>query len=159
MSIIKKYRIHFPEDMNLGEDLLFNLEYFRHTQSGYCILHCPLYFYRENRAESLSTSYRTGLFAIQQQLFEAVKRFLLDTDIWTPENQAGYYGLYWDRLYLTLQLGKEYEKKNPKEHHLAQILKEPVWDQVWMECRKRKLLTWKRRIKYICLQRMRKGYL
>jgi len=152
LELIRKYGICFPEEKSLGEDLLFNLEYFKHAPKKYLVINYPLYYYRENREGSLSTSYRNDLFEIQQELFSAIKNFLKDMSVWSPSNQSIYYGMYWDRLYLTARIYHVHERKYFQEKRLSEILKEPIWQEVWKECKKRKLLNWKRLLKAIHLK-------
>lgn len=143
-QIIKENQIHFPENKNLGEDLIFNLNYMRAAMQSYFIIHAPLYYYRPGREGSLSNSVRRDLFQIQKESFSYLKAFLEATDIWTKENADIYYGLYWDRLFMTW---KQLRKVLPE------ITEDPVWEIVWKECRTRKLCTWKRRLKKCCLRR------
>ena len=153
-DILKKYEVRFPDGKSLGEDLPFNLEYFRHAPEDFCILHAPLYYYRENRDGSLSTSYRTDLFEIQQESFTELKRFLEDMDVWDEKNRKIYYGMYWDRLYLTAELCRTYEKLHkrmihPRDLRLKEILRSPLWGQIWKECERSNAANWKRRIKAV----------
>lgn len=145
--IIKEKNIWFPEDKSLGEDLPFNLEYFRYTSGNCQIIHYPLYYYRSDRIGSLSTSYRQDLFELQIEMFGALKTFMEDMNIWTEKNAEIYYQMYWDRLYLTARMCRAYEKEYPEEQRLPELLTHPVWQKVWKECERRGLVTWKRRIK------------
>lgn len=137
-DIIREHHIRFPEDMSLGEDLIFNMKYFAAAKSNYRIMHGAFYYYRENRAGSLSTGGRADLLDIQKKLFASIKNFLDETGIWTEKNAAIYYSMYWDRLYLTWKMSG---KLNP------QMQQDPIWGEVWSECSRRGLATWKRRMK------------
>lgn len=154
-NVLKEQGIRFPEGNSLGEDLLFNLEYFRYVSKDYRILRVPLYYYREDRDGSLSSSYNRKLFETQQESFSALKCFLEEMDVWNEENERAYYGVYWDRLYLTAKIYRTYEKTHPKEKRLKSILSDPVWKDVWHACKRRKLVNWKRQIKaaVLCLYR------
>ena len=145
-DIIREHQIRFPEDMSLGEDLIFNMKYLAAVKSDYRILHGPFYYYRENRAGSLSTGGRADLLDIQKKLFASIKNFLDETGIWTEENAAIYYSMYWDRLHLTW---KTSGKLNP------QMLQDTIWSEVWSECSRRGLATWKRRVKKLTLDMRR----
>ena len=145
-DIIREHQIRFPEDMSLGEDLIFNMKYLAAAKSDYRILHGPFYYYRENRAGSLSTGGRADLLNIQKKLFASIKNFLDETGIWTEENAAIYYSMYWDRLHLTW---KTSGKLNP------QMLQDTIWSEVWSECSRRGLATWKRRVKKLTLDMRR----
>ena len=137
-SIIQENGIRFPENMNLGEDLVFNLHYQEKANTSYFILHKPFYYYRDEREDSLSNSKRENLLEIQKELFASVKNFLFETGIWTPENADIYYRIYWDRLYLTWKMAG---KINPE------MLKDEIWECIWKECEKRRIITWKGRVK------------
>ena len=158
LNILKKYQIHFPTDKNMGEDLLFNLDYLRHAPEQYRLMDLPFYYYRQERAGSLTTGYRADLFQIQQELAAAVEQFMKDMRVWNLENQRIHYGLYWDRLYMTASMCRSYEKEHKDSRELKQILNDPVWGKVWIECRKRKLCTWKRRIKKLSLTKWKIGW-
>lgn len=145
-DIIREHQIRFPEDMSLGEDLIFNMKYLAAVKRDYRIMHGPFYYYRENRAGSLSTGGRADLLDIQKKLFASIKNFLDETGIWTEENAAIYYSIYWDRLYLTWKMSG---KLNP------QILQDPIWREIWRECSRRGLATWKRRVKKLTLDMRR----
>ena len=145
-DIIREHQIRFPEDMSLGEDLIFNMKYLAAVKCDYRIMHGPFYYYRENRAGSLSTGGRADLLDIQKKLFASIKNFLDETGIWTEENAAIYYSMYWDRLHLTW---KTSGKLNP------QMLQDTIWSEVWSECSRRGLATWKRRVKKLTLDMRR----
>lgn len=145
-AVIKENNIQFPFDMNLGEDLIFNLRYLKAAKTSYAIIHKPLYYYRNDREGSLSTGGRADLLDIQKKLFTSIKIFLEDTDIWTEENAAIYYSMYWDRLYLTWKMSG---KLNP------QMLQDTIWSKIWSECSRRGLATWKRRVKKLTLDMRR----
>ena len=145
-DIIREHQIRFPEDMSLGEDLIFNMKYLAAVKCDYQIMHGPFYYYRENRAGSLSTGGRADLLDIQKKLFASIKNFLDETGIWTEENAAIYYSMYWDRLHLTW---KTSGKLNP------QMLQDTIWSEIWSECSRRGLATWKRRVKKLTLDMRR----
>lgn len=137
-DIIKKNGILFPTDKNLGEDLLFNLEYLMAAKTSYVIMHGPYYYYRF-REGSLTHLNRSDLIEIQKNLFKEIRRFLESSDLWSDENEKMYYSILWDRLYLNWKL---LDKRR-------ECLKDPVWDEVWRECQCRGVCTWKRKMKRI----------
>ncbi len=151
-AVIRKHGIHFPEDMSLGEDLWFNLSYQEKFRGDWKIIRKPFYYYRENRDGSLSNSYRKDLFEIQRKTADVLYRFMDNIGIWGEDSQKVYYEMYWDRLFLTARMYRAYERTHPEEKRLKEILSHPIWREVWQECRNRKLLNWKRRIKRICLE-------
>lgn len=62
--IIKDNNIQFPEDLSLGEDLLFNLEYLDYSNGKIVIINKPLYYYLRTEEESLDNKYYPNLFEI-----------------------------------------------------------------------------------------------
>lgn len=156
-EILKSQQIRFPEDMNLGEDLLFNLEYLKYDKRDFTVVHLPLYYYRPNREGSLSSFYKPGLFDLQIKMFEIVKDFLMAQDLWTEENQKLYYGVYWDRLFLTVRMCRDYEKEHAADSEQSYMLTHPIWKDVKMECLRRKVMTPKRRLKDLILKQYQLG--
>lgn len=63
-SIIKNNCLKFNENLSLGEDLLFNLEYFRFVNKLVYIDE-PLYFYRVGNPNSLAKKYYSNMLEIQ----------------------------------------------------------------------------------------------
>jgi len=55
-KIIDKYNIRFDSNIKIGEDLLFNIQYFKHCHSAYYI-NDLLYFYRTSNAGSATKKY------------------------------------------------------------------------------------------------------
>ena len=147
LDILKKYQIHFPADKNMGEDLLFNLDYLRHAPEQYRLMDVPFYYYRQEREGSLTTGYRADLFQIQQELAAAVEQFMKDMKVWNPENQRIHYGLYWDRLYMTAAMCRAYEKAHGICEEQKRILNDPIWKKLWTECRNAGACSWKRYLK------------
>ena len=74
LDLIKKYEILFNKDINLGEDLLFNLEYFRHTDKYY-ILSDENYIIYEETNNSLTRSYNEKKIEYLGVLHLAVDNF------------------------------------------------------------------------------------
>jgi glycosyltransferase involved in cell wall biosynthesis len=62
-SIIKENSISFNESFVIGEDINFNLDYIKHTQSVF-LIDKRLYYYLENREDSLCHRYYEDLFEI-----------------------------------------------------------------------------------------------
>ncbi len=75
-EIIKKYDISFPEELSIGEDLLFNLEYLDKTNGRIAILNKPLNYYIDNDSESLGNKYYSNLFEIYKRINNELKQYL-----------------------------------------------------------------------------------
>lgn len=86
-DVIIKNKIQFRNDINMGEDLLFNLEYLRFSyQIG--VIKEELYNYtKDSNNNSLTTTYMKDLFENQNLLFQEVKRFLKEYKLYTGDNK------------------------------------------------------------------------
>ena len=78
-----KNSIHFDETLDLGEDLLFNLEYLSCCEK-ILVINEPLYNYQPVQ-NSLSRKYRKDMYEIQIRLFTAIERFRIDENIAAEE--------------------------------------------------------------------------
>ena len=67
-DIIFKYNIRFNEDITLGEDLIFNLDYLKYVNDKIIFLNIPLYNYILRKSESLDHKYYKNLFDIYKYL-------------------------------------------------------------------------------------------
>ena len=74
----EKINFLFDEKFSLGEDLLFNLEYFKNCQKIKIISDC-LYNYVDESENSLNKSYGEDLLNKQIHLYESVKMFCKGT--------------------------------------------------------------------------------
>lgn len=149
-EILLKHKIHFPEDLSLGEDLLFNLNYFVYAPKIYKVCSHPLYYYRVDGHESLSSAFRMDLFELQLRMFHELEQFLLQMDLFVGVNKEQYYSVFWNRLYLTFQIYENYIKKtsdNKASEKLKEILQHSIWEEVWNACRIEKVITNKMKLK------------
>lgn len=150
LDILRSHQIYFPEDMSLGEDLIFNLRYLKYAPKTYRVSAEELYCYRQGSQESLSSRFRADLFELQLYMFEQLRIFLQDADVWTQENRGAYYRLFWNRLYLTLTIYMEQQRKvrtSELKEYIRAALNNPIWTEVWSACRREGVVTGKMRIK------------
>lgn len=75
LDIIQKNKIKFPEHINVGEDLLFNLQYFEINQEIIILEEC-FYHYIETAGQSLTHKYNPNLFMYKACLFKETKEFV-----------------------------------------------------------------------------------
>lgn len=68
---LKENKIYFPEDLSMGEDLLFNLQYLEKCNS-IKVVHHVLYEYNVSSLGSLSKKIRQDTITIQRRLKESV---------------------------------------------------------------------------------------
>lgn len=85
-ELITNNNIKFVEHVNMGEDLLFNLDYITYCSSIYALKE-PLYNYLTfNNANSLTANYENEKFEKQQLLFQKVREFLTHNHRYVGEN-------------------------------------------------------------------------
>ena len=70
----EKINNYFKEDLSIGEDLLFNLNYFSNCNKIEIIEKC-LYCYDVSQQESLTSKYNENLLEIEVMLFQEVQTF------------------------------------------------------------------------------------
>ena len=67
-SIIKGNNIRFNEDLSLGEDLLFNLNYLDKSNGTIVVINKPLNYYLRTEKESLDNKYYPDLYEIYNKI-------------------------------------------------------------------------------------------
>ena len=77
-SIIEKYNIKFDENLSMGEDLLFNFEYFKFIKQVK-IVDSELYYYRAHISKSLTTNYSETAQDIQLMLADKISEYFSAT--------------------------------------------------------------------------------
>ena len=75
MKIIKENNIKFPTDISLGEDFIFNMEYYNYC-NGAVFLSEKLYYYVQINDNALTSIYRPEIFENQMMLIEKFREFL-----------------------------------------------------------------------------------
>ncbi len=73
-NILNKNSIRFAEDIKIGEDLIFNLEYFSYI-SNFDILNVNLYNYRLNVANSLTKKYNENKYVMLMKVNDILEKF------------------------------------------------------------------------------------
>ena len=97
-EIIKSNNVRFKENLRLGEDLLFNLEYLSFMDEDIIVLNKSLYNYILSDKESLDNRYYEDLFQIYNMLYRELYSFmvLFNTDIKSYE--VSFYSSYFFML-------------------------------------------------------------
>ncbi|RFU65822.1 glycosyltransferase family 2 protein [Peribacillus glennii] len=85
-DIIKEFNISFIEELNMGEDLLFNLAYIK-VCGQISVITDPLYNYIIFNNNSLTRSFKKGYFENQQMLFRQIRDLLQETNSYTGVNR------------------------------------------------------------------------
>jgi glycosyltransferase involved in cell wall biosynthesis len=85
-EVIKKYNIIFNDDIEMGEDLLFNLEYIKHC-NNVGIINDQLYNYLNfNNTDSLTSDFKKDYWENQQMLYRELEEFL-NNNFFTKQNK------------------------------------------------------------------------
>lgn len=75
-KLIDDYQIRFKENVNMGEDLLFNLEYLKFCTRISIINECLYNYTNYKNSNSLTKSFKENLFENQKMLFEKIREYL-----------------------------------------------------------------------------------
>jgi len=97
-SIIVEHSIKLPEDISLGEDLIFNYHYLDETNGKILLCENELYVYTVNQDSSLDSKYREDLYEIQLRLLSEAKHYY---DKWEVSNDSK--TLYYNSIYFSLE--------------------------------------------------------
>lgn len=93
-SLLKKSNIKFIDNLNMGEDLIFNLDYLERCES-ISVINQSLYDYLVlNNTKSLTGSFKKDFFDVQQMLFQKVREFLIKNNAYGGENKEQLEKLY-----------------------------------------------------------------
>lgn len=95
-EVIKRQKIRFPEDLSLGEDWLFNMDYIDASGSErIAVITKPLYNYYRGNEESLDSRYRSDLHEIYKRLLTACSEYLqkwnVPSEQWDMFNNTRFY--------------------------------------------------------------------
>ena len=85
-TMINEFNIHFIENLSLGEDLLFNLDYLT-VCNKINVIPSQLYNYVVDNDQSLSKAFKKDLIDNQQMLHKKVVQFLINKNCYTKENK------------------------------------------------------------------------
>jgi len=96
-KIINDNNIRFNEELSLGEDLLFNLEYMRYINE-IKIVNKALYNYIRTDEESLDNKYYENLFEIYKYLNSELYRYMKEFKVDLKEEEKDFYSSYFYML-------------------------------------------------------------
>ena len=84
IEIIKENNIRFDENIDLGEDFLFNCDYFKEITSLLEVKEC-LYNYYKNQSNNLTTKFRTDILKRRKIIYEAWSNLYKNYNIYDEE--------------------------------------------------------------------------
>jgi glycosyltransferase involved in cell wall biosynthesis len=97
IDVIKKNNLRFIDDLFMGEDLLFNLDYIK-SCDDIKFINQPLYNYLQINENSLTRKSKKNFFEIQQMLFKKVREFMKENDCYSNKNKGCVEKLYTDLI-------------------------------------------------------------
>jgi len=95
--LLKRFELRFIEKLNMGEDLLFNIEYLKVCKDINIISDAP-YNYLETNQDSLTTIYKDDLFENQQMVFRKIREFLIEKNCYKNSNVKFVEKIYLDSI-------------------------------------------------------------
>ena len=90
---IQNFHILFPQDREIGEDVLFNIQYYQHCNSAVYVQN-PLYYYYDTESGAMN-QYRNDLFELNLPLFDARLPLILQSELRDFCDIYFYYFLNW----------------------------------------------------------------
>lgn len=107
--VVVNNNIKFPEDLSLGEDLLFNFEYLDSTKGKIVVINQPLYNYIRDGKESLDNKYYPNLLEIYRRLNSETEKYAQKWEL-SEEQLSKMYNSFFFRLENVLR--NTFNKKN-----------------------------------------------
>lgn len=102
-KIIKDNNLRFDEEITLGEDLIFNLEYLKYTNEKILIVNKPLYNYIYRNRETLTTKYYINLFDIYNKLYSKLYNSMIMFNANMVKYNSIFYSSYFESLNIVLK--------------------------------------------------------
>lgn len=110
-SIVDKHSVTFRENLDLGEDLLFNLDYFEATGcTDILFINKPLYCYSDENSSSLTKKYRIDFLNITELLDNEFKKKLGQWEL-SVSNWTLYYNMVFNHY--ERALFNTFDTRNP----------------------------------------------
>ena len=102
LAMIKKNSIQFNNDIRWGEDLLFNIKYYKCCKK-INIIPNVLYNYMNFEFSSLTRSYKKNLFTNRKLLLKKIEDYLINTNTYKDLNKSGLSYMYLKKLILCFE--------------------------------------------------------
>lgn len=98
-DLLKQNNIYFDEKVDLGEDLLFNLNYLQYSNEDIIIINKSLYYYILRNKDSLDHKYQKNLF----EKYKYISESLYDAMIMHNVDMNKYERLHWKKCYFRFE--------------------------------------------------------
>lgn len=131
-SIIKTNEIKFRENLSLGEDLLFVLDYISHGLDGFVFINEPLYYYSVGDVSRLSNKYYDNLEDIYNIIYKNIKcKLNIYPGVYTRCREmylrSYFYAL--NRVFRNIWLSNNPEKTLKKLRHCIHVYHSPQFQK------------------------------
>ena len=103
-DIIVKNDIRFIDGMSLSEDVLFNIEYYKHCSEGVSVLDEKGYYYRQSDNSTLSKRFNPKMLEWNETAFCIIRNFLNDQGAMTTLNKVHFYTNVLGNLFYSTEL-------------------------------------------------------
>lgn len=103
-KILRDSEIRFDPTIALGEDLLLDIEYYRHCQKGFDLVEDCGYYYRQHGNATLSKKYDPRMFEWNERCYTAIRDFLVETNAFTDINRKHLYSNILGNLLYSIEL-------------------------------------------------------
>lgn len=90
-DIIKNNGLKFRQGISLGEDVLFNIDYYRFCNKGVIAVPYNGYYYRQHGNETLSKKFNPKMFEWNETCYTAIREYLKEFGCFNSENRDHLY--------------------------------------------------------------------
>lgn len=130
-DIIIKNCIRFIEGMSLSEDVLFNIEYYKHCSKGVILLEDKGYYYRQSDNSTLSKRFNPKMFEWNETAYSIIRDYLKEQDAMTPQNRTHFYTNVLGNLFYSMELLSV--QKNIRQEEKVKLIKEYAYTELSRE--------------------------
>lgn len=133
-NIIKNNNLYFDENLKMGEDFKFNIEYLKQCNSITLIPEC-IYIYNHINENALTCKFKENRWEIEKELFNTFCSFFSEPYIKNNENDINEYLLTSINKTVYTLLKSDLTKKYKKEY-LKKIFSDPILKSKKYNCSK-----------------------
>ena len=113
VSVLRKNRIRMIEKLSLGEDLIFNLEYFDAVpETNICVINAANYIYLDSDTDSLNNKFREDLKEVNMLILDKISEYTTKWGIADSESVALFNSIVYYKSVEIMQ--NTFHKKNKK---------------------------------------------
>lgn len=86
-DIIKDNGIRFRDGIALGEDVIFNQDYYKYCEHGVMLVNDNGYYYRQHGTETLSKVFNLHIFEWNEMVYHSIRSRLKESGAYTVQNR------------------------------------------------------------------------